>query len=144
MAFVTLEDFSGKGDCIVFSDAYRQYNQFLTQDSMIMVVGTAEPSGDALKIIAREVIPIEKVVEKFGRNVHISIQLGSVKEETIGLLKDVIKRHKGKYPCYFNVLTNESEQPYLLQSEKYAVNPDENFVNEVESILGPASVRFSP
>lgn len=143
MAFITLEDFSGKGECIVFSDAYRQYQVCLVEDAMVMVIGTAESNGDSIRIVAKEVVPMEKVLEKFTKNVVLSIKLNDTNENTISLLRQIFDRHQGKYPCFFNVISSSSDESQLFQSTNFGVNVTTEFVSEIEKILGPSSVRIS-
>jgi len=42
LAFIGLEDFTGKGECIVFSDPYAKYQPMLQPDAMVMVIGKGE------------------------------------------------------------------------------------------------------
>ncbi len=143
MAFLTLEDFSGRGDCILFSDIYKHAQQILRPDAMIMVIGNAEQSGDSLRIIAREVLPMSEVREKFTRSITLSLNLDTVKEEAVVRLKDIVERHRGKYACFFNVFQAETESPLRLQSTKYVVDLTDEFISEVEDVLGPDSVRMT-
>jgi len=143
MAFITIEDFSGKGEGIVFSDAYRQYQNFITEERMVMVIGSAESNGDSIRIIVREIVPVENVLEKFARNVILSINLDQVNENTIEELKGIFEKHKGKYPCFFKVISSQTEEPQLFQSNNYRVDLTSDFVNEVEKILGSSTVRVS-
>ena len=144
MAFISIEDFTGRAECIVFSDAYRQYQNILNNDAMIMVVGNAEHTGDSLRIIVKEIIPLESVKEKFTKNVVLAVRVKSVNDQSIGALKRIVERHQGKYPCIFNVIHEETEESLLLQATNYGVDLSDDFVTEVENILGPSSVRFSP
>jgi DNA polymerase-3 subunit alpha len=144
MAFISIEDFTGRAECIVFSDAYRQYQNILNNDAMIMVIGNAEHTGDSLRIIVKEIIPLESVKEKFTKNVVLAVRVKSVNDQSIGALKRIVERHQGKYPCIFNVIHEETEESLLLQATNYGVDLSDDFVTEVENILGPSSVRFSP
>ena len=143
MAFVTLEDFSGKGECIVFSDAFSKYQPLLDPESLVMVIGKAETSGEALRLIVSEVHPMDKVRERFTKNIVLSFKAEDVQEKAIGELRKVAERYKGKYPCYFNVVLPNEEKPQRLQSMKVEVGLSDQFIAEVEQILGPNSVRIS-
>ncbi|MDI6766046.1 MAG: DNA polymerase III subunit alpha [Bacteroidota bacterium] len=143
MAFVTLEDFSGKGECIIFSDAYRQYQSYLTEDAMVMVVGNGEQNGDSLRIIVKEVIPIGQVRERFTKKIIISMKLDNIQEETIATLRKVFERYEGKYPCFFNIIDPESAELHLFQSTKFNISLTDDFIREVENVLGQSSVKIS-
>ncbi len=142
MAFVTLEDFSGKGECIVFSDAYRQYQETLTPEAMVMVSGNAESNGDSLRIIAKEILPMDKVRERLARGVIVSINVDDIREQTVCELRKVADRHRGKCAFYFHLVRGGSEKTFRLQSTRL-VDPSNEFIVEVEDLLGPNSVRFS-
>lgn len=143
MAFVTLEDFTGKGECIVFSDAYRQFQQFLEPDAMVMVMGKAEHNGDALRIMVSDVLPMDQVREKFAKQITLSIKLSDVGVEVIPALKKVVERHVGKCTCNFNVIPEGEGAPLRLQSTRYVVKVSDQFIEEVEGILGRDCIVIS-
>jgi DNA polymerase III subunit alpha len=141
MAFVEIEDFSGKAECIVFSDAYTKYQQILHLDAMVMVMGKGEVNGEMLKILVNEVYPMERVREKFTKSIVLSIQVNDIQENTIIELRSLMEKSKGNCPCYFNVVQAGASR--LYQTRKFAVEPSDVFVGEARRILGPQSVRFS-
>ena len=141
MAFVDLEDFSGKAECIVFSDAFTKYQQFLQPDSMVMVIGKGEVNGELLKVVVGEVVPMDKVRERFTKSVILSINVNDVQEDTIVELRMLMEKSKGNCPCYFNVVQAETKKMY--HTRKYSIEPSDAFVGEARRILGPHGVRFS-
>jgi DNA polymerase-3 subunit alpha len=141
MAFVTIEDFTGKGDCIVFSDPYARYQDLLRVDTMVMVVGKGELNGDSLRILVNEVIPMERVREKFAKSVVLSIHVSDMQEQTVSRLREVMEHHQGNVPCYLNVLDTGSAQ--LFHARRYSIDASDGFVTEVTKMLGPRSVSFS-
>jgi DNA polymerase-3 subunit alpha len=141
MAFVDIEDFSGKAECIVFSDAYTKFQQFLHPDAMVMVIGKGEVNGELLKILVNEIYPMEKVREKFTRSIILSIHVNDIQENTITELRMLMEKSKGNCPCYFNVV--QAGASTLYQTRKFTVEPSDVFAGEARRILGPQSVRFS-
>ena len=140
MAFVTIEDFSGKADCIVFSDPYAKYQQLLRLDAMVLVVGKGEANGDSLKILVNEVHPIQTVREKFIKSIVLSINLKSLNEASITDLRLLMEENKGTCPCYFSVRDEDSTR--MFQSTRYTVEPSDKFLEQVSRVLGPQSVQF--
>ncbi len=141
MAFVTIEDFTGRADLIVFSDAFAKFQQHLQPDSMIMVTGKGEANGDALKIVVQEVFPMEKVREKFTKSIVLAININDIKEHTIVELRKLIERNQGNCTCYFDVFTSDQHMKY--HTKKYTIEPSDEFLTEVKKILGPQSVRLA-
>jgi len=142
MAFITMEDFTGKGEGIIFSDAYKQFNEILKEEAMILASGKAEQNGDSLRIIISEIYPMESVRERMTKGIILNIRAEEVPESAIDELRKVAERHKGKYPCLFNVILPNEGKPVRLQSAK-SVGATDEFFAEVETILGPNSVRIS-
>jgi DNA polymerase-3 subunit alpha len=141
MAFIGLEDFTGKGECIVFSDPYAKYQPMLQPDAMVMVIGKGEANGDMLKIIVNEVHPMDKVREKFTNGIILSIDLDDIKENTIVRLRQVMEEHRGNCPCYFSVKNAHSTT--MFQTRRFSVDASGMFVEEVRQMLGPHSIRFT-
>lgn len=139
MAFVSLEDFTGKGECIVFSDPFAKYQALLQPDAMVMVTGKGEANGEFLKILVNEVIPMEKVREKFTKSVILSIDVDEVQEDTILRLRKIIEEHKGSCPCYFNVRSDRSTSMY--GTRQFSVEPTGSFLQELRDTLGADNVR---
>jgi DNA polymerase III subunit alpha len=139
MAFVGLEDFTGKGECIVFSDPFAKYQALLQPDAMVMVVGKGETNGDMLKILVNDVYPMERVREKFTKSIILSIDVGEIRENTIVELRQIMEKHKGTCPCYFHV--RDAKATTMFHTRRFAVEPSESFLEEIRRTLGPHSVR---
>ena len=58
MAFVTLEDFSGSGEVLVFSEPYALHRELVTIDSLILVHGHLSKKEEDNKVIASEIISL--------------------------------------------------------------------------------------
>jgi DNA polymerase-3 subunit alpha len=140
MAFVTIEDFGGKADCIVFSDPYTKYQQLLRPDAMILVVGKGEVSGETLKILVNEVHPIETVREKFIKSIVLSINLKNLNESKITDLRLLMEENRGTCPCYFSVKDERSTR--MFQSTRFTVEPSDKFLEQVSRVLGAQSIQF--
>ena len=141
MAFVMLEDFSGKAECIVFSDPYARYAALLVPDAMVMVTGKGELTGESLRILVNEVFPMEKVREKFARSVILSINLNEVQEAAIVRLRELLEKNKGSCPCYISVTRDTARTMY--HAPRFTVEPTDEFVIESKRILGPQGIRFT-
>jgi DNA polymerase-3 subunit alpha len=142
MAFVTLEDFTGKADCIVFSDAFQKFNKILAPEAMVMVIGKGETSGDLLKILVNEVIPMESVRDRFTKSISLAVNLDVVSEDTVQQLRTIMERHRGKCPCYINVSGGGLSKKSVYLARNMSVEPSTQFIGLVKQLLGPSSVRL--
>jgi DNA polymerase-3 subunit alpha len=142
MAFVTLEDFTGKGECIVFSDAFQKFGKHLVPEAMIMVIGRGETTGDLLKILVNEVVPLENVRARFTKSVAIAVNLDAVSEDTILEVRKIMERHRGKCTCYFSVAGGGKGKNSLYLSRTMTVEPSAQLIGLLRQLLGPSSVRL--
>jgi DNA polymerase-3 subunit alpha len=83
IAFVSIEDFSGKAECILWSETYKKYAEFLKEDTAIYVKGKSEKGSDPVKIIVDEICPLEDVVEKMAKGYHVYLKVESASPEQI-------------------------------------------------------------
>jgi DNA polymerase-3 subunit alpha len=141
MAFVTIEDFSGRAECIVFSDPFAKFQQHIQQDSMVMVTGKGELNGDALKIVVNEVFPMERVREKFTKSIILSFNLNDIKENTIVELRQLLERNKGDCACFFDIVDSSKRKKY--QTRKFSVDPSDEFIQDAKRILGPQGIKLA-
>jgi DNA polymerase-3 subunit alpha len=139
MAFVTLEDFTGRAECIVFADAFARFQHLLQPDSLVLVLGKGEPNGDALKILVNEVLPLEQARERFTKRIVLSINLQDTQEETIVSLRRLMEQNRGTCPCYVNVTGDAGAR--VFQARRYTVSPSEQFLAEARRMLGPRGIR---
>ncbi|MBI3586560.1 MAG: DNA polymerase III subunit alpha [Ignavibacteriales bacterium] len=142
MAFVTLEDFTSKGDCIVFSDAFQKFDKYLQPDAMVMVTGRGEASGEMLKVLVNEVIPLENVREKFTKSITISLNLDQVTENTVIELRKAFEHNRGKCICYFDIKGGGLPENSLYFTRHMTVEPSAQLIGLLKQLLGPSAVRL--
>lgn len=143
MAFVSLEDFSGKGECIVFSKTFEKFGHLLHPDAMVMVIGKADVSGDSFKVLADEIYPMESVRSKFTKSIVLSLSVDEVQANAISQLRQVLEKHKGNCRCYINVIQAEKPKPAKFQAPRFGVDVSDEFLQEVRKIIGPHAIRIS-
>jgi DNA polymerase III subunit alpha len=95
MAFLTLEDFTGKAECLVFADAYERSAAFIVPDRPVMLTGKAEVSGDALRIVVEEVTGIANALQTLSLSLIISISTVSATKKQIQDGTDILERRRG-------------------------------------------------
>ncbi len=136
MAFVTFEDFSGKGEGIVFSDAYKQYHEVLRPDAMVLAIGKGERSGDAIKLIVNEIVPLELACARFAKGVVLSIDAAAMSEDTVADLRRVAEAHRGSIPCFFDVALPGGNVHKRFRSAKFQIEISDDFIEKVEQLIG--------
>lgn len=83
IAFVQVEDFRGKIECIFWSDAFSKYQSLLVEDVVLVFSGKISVDEDSsqIKMVVREVMSIEDSVKKLGKGYKIWIDLENPEQE---------------------------------------------------------------
>lgn len=145
-AVVTIEDFTGKRECIFWGKEYRDFGALITIERPIAVSGRIKKNGtsETATIVASQAMSIEAVRSAKTRGVVIKLEAnGEPPEKLIESLKSVIKRYEGNRTTYVVV-----ENPTFGQSRKYMlpqaykVTGDDDFVAEIESRFGKNKVLY--
>lgn len=144
MAFVTLEDFSGKADCLVFADAYERSVAHIVEDRPVVMTGKAEVSGDSLRIVAEEITGISQSLPELARSLIISISTVSATRKQIQDGIAFLEQHRGSgnAPCFFYV-SDGNGQTWNLVSRTLRIRVTRELLLELRSIFGASNVRIS-
>ncbi|MCX7983355.1 MAG: DNA polymerase III subunit alpha [Bacteroidetes bacterium] len=142
MAFLTIEDFTGKAECIAFADIYQKYSVLLQPGTIVMLVGKNDGSEDAIKVIINEVIPIEEVRAKFTKSVYVTIDLNTVTEDQVYQFVRLVRHYSGNCVCYMYFTGGNLSKNTLYYSRYYKVNPIPEFTNEIRKLFGDDSLRL--
>ncbi|HLF14917.1 MAG TPA: DNA polymerase III subunit alpha [Bacteroidota bacterium] len=143
MAFLTMADFTGKGECIVFADAFRQYQAILAPESMVMVSGKADPNGDLLRVVAAEIVPIDRVRDLYVRKIVFTLRAEDTDAAKVSALKKICDRHRGKFPCQFDLREAGAPDLFRFRATTVGVSLSDEFLDDVTSLIGADCVRLS-
>ena len=139
MAFFTLDDFSGSCESLMFSKIYEKSGQYVQEEKCVFIIGRPESSGDAVKLHIEEVIPLEEARERFTQSVKIYFDTEKNNLEKISQIKSIMEKHKGSFPVYVH-LANKTPRPRLFFLRDYRVDIADDFLNELNELLGEDSV----
>ncbi|MFA6233784.1 MAG: DNA polymerase III subunit alpha [Bacteroidota bacterium] len=144
MAFLTLEDFTGKAECLVFADAYERSAAHIAPDQPVVLTGKAEVSGDALRIVADQVTGISTALQTLTQSLIISISTISATKKQMQDGIDILERRRdsGNSPCFFYV-TDGNGQAWNLVSRGLRIQVTRDLLLELRSIFGASNVRIS-
>jgi DNA polymerase-3 subunit alpha len=142
MAFATLEDYSGTVELILFSDCYQKSREYIQADQMVLVTGRVSTrEQEASKLIGSEVLPLEKLTERFECQLVIKLET-NWSENRINEALQALENHRGKVPVLLAARANGSE--IYIKSRKYAVNLDFELLNRLKELLGDSGAYLRP
>ena len=143
MGVVLLEDWEGIVEVVVFPDTFAKTQRLLDADAPIIVRGKLDNDESVIKILASEIYPIERVEEVLSRTVTIRIDARTAPSDLAERLQPLIDEKRGSAEIIFE-LEFPGRYTALVRPNPYVkISPDREFVESVERICGPNTVRLS-
>jgi len=143
----TLEDFTGHGECIMFTQGYEKYKDILQNDLIVSVYAKPQEGGNGLKLLVDEIsilnkmdIPKQKDVE----SITIKIKTEKFNPELMQKFKKVLSNgdNSPKTKIFFDIYKNNSEHEILLL-EDYKLSYDDSSREELERIFGNDNISVN-
>lgn len=141
MAFFTIDDFSGSGECLMFSASYEKFKEYVVEENAVLIEAKTESSGDAVKLHVESVIPLDKARERYTKFVKVVVDAEKIEVDTVTQLRKLCEKYSGNFPVIIELLCN-GEESKIFRSEKFLITPSDKFIAEVTSLLGEESVSL--
>ncbi|KWZ95948.1 DNA polymerase III, alpha subunit [Anaerococcus hydrogenalis] len=132
MAFCSLEDMSGSIEMIIFPNIYKDFRNFLENDTLVMVSGNLQSSDDELKLIVSN---IKEIDENSFKNLYIKMDYIRYNE----IRKDLLENH-GSTP----VVINFSDKKKTVKLDKNLwIDQNSDIINYLKLKLGKDNVKLN-
>jgi DNA polymerase-3 subunit alpha len=141
MAFVAIEDMDGSTEITVFSKIYDSVSSVLTTDNPVLVQGQIQHDENSVKILADDIIPIEKAEEAWIAKVRLKLNMTRTSEKTLSTLKEVLTRHPGSCPGYVHLVDPDKTETIIALPETLKLKAGSALTREVKGLLGYAAVE---
>jgi DNA polymerase III subunit alpha len=146
IAFVHIEDFSGKAECIFWSDSFAKFQHLLVPDTMVMVCGKSQIDGsDSLKIVVDDMFPITEAATRLAKGVKIVTSRQKTTPEHIAKAHELMKAHPGKAEIVFTVYdtTVDATKPVAVyHAGEMRFAPEDSAVEKLMHLFGHKQVKF--
>ncbi len=129
MAFLTIEDWSGKIELVVFPDIFAKTSHFLNPGDKILVKGRVDEDS----IIAIMIVPLTVPFAE--------ISLLSVGGVILGEIKSLLRKNHGETPVFFKVKENASTSMVLVDSD-YWIEVGDELQKELRKIVGEKGFKI--
>ncbi len=147
MAMVTFEDLEGQIDGVLFADMYAEvkstYPGLLETDSIVFIRGRVDRRRETPSIVVSEMFPASEAVSRLTTGVALHIEAGRHNINVINQLKPILAKHQGRATVYAKIVTGEKKKVTLRLGRDFAIRVDDAVIEELESVLGPDSVKLA-
>jgi DNA polymerase-3 subunit alpha len=141
-AVVTIEDFTGKAECVLWSKIYNAYGMYLKTDTVVMIVGKVEFRGDNININVDELLSIEKAAESFGKGYNIWMDLEDTHLSQVTELYKLCNSPDAKNSLCFHITDKKNGLKKYYVADDVNISLEANVVNLIVEIFGKDRVRI--
>ncbi len=144
IAFVTIEDFTGHGEVVCFSNVFDRVQNYLQLDEVVMIKGEIEIRRGGLKIIGREVMPMWKVREQLVKSIVLHVDTRRVDEDDIDKLRGLCDENRGSCKLYFDIMAPDVPAgPQRVRSRHFVVEPTPELMTGMTRLFGRENISVS-
>jgi len=141
MAFVTIEDFTGSLELIVFSDCYEKTKSFIRVDAIVLASGRISTrEGQAAKLIVSNILPLDRLSEYYDCRLVVNIDRKDF--ERIPHWWKVLEKHKGSKEVV--LVTRKNGEELHIRPRNLRVKLDSKFIDNLKELLGEANAYLAP
>ena len=142
MAIVSLGDLDNFIEVLVFPKAYRKTPELIAEDNLVYIHGRLNLREEEPKLIAEDIMPLEKVKEKFTKAVLIKLTTTGLEKQMMNRVKWIIGRFKGQIPVFIELISPEGRKLRLSTDKELFVHPTDELIDELEKIVGVGNIKF--
>jgi len=141
MAFLNLEDLTGKIECVVFPRVLAEFEELLGTDEPLLVMGEVNLAESPRKFLPRKFFKLKKEAEDRITGVRLSLRLDQMHEHHLNKLKQTVMDYRGAIPIHLVFETNEGRARLPL-GEDFLVNPSPQMAAKLNEIFNDNVVKF--
>lgn len=140
MAIFKLGDMEGEVEVVVFPSAYTQLAKYLKEGEVIFLSGRVSRRDEEPKIVASDLKYIQDV---YGDIKTINVDLATVDQERLKILKEKLLSFPGKVPVYLHLDTVSHKSVKILVGEDLYVNANEELMNGIKEVVGEGNFSLT-
>ncbi|SHE76939.1 DNA polymerase III, alpha subunit [Fodinibius roseus] len=143
-AFLQMEDLHGTVEVIAFNEVYDRNLGMIQVDTLVVVDGSIDTRRGKPQIIANSFERIESMREKYQDQIELKLDIDTsqIGEEELHEMASLFEQNLGQTNVRFNVLSREAKRPFVMHVRKFVVDPNEELMGGLKSLLGKGSVAL--
>jgi DNA polymerase-3 subunit alpha len=144
MAFVTLDDRTGRLELAVFSDLYAQSRELLVKDTLLVVEGqvSVDEYTGGFKMAAEKLYNIDQARAAFSARLVIDVNADQASNGFVDELKEILgPAAQGKCPVHLRYQRAEAEAEIVLGDE-WKISPTNAVLERLSRLAGESSVHL--
>ncbi len=143
MAFITLDDRSGRVELAVFAEPFQQFRDLLAKDRLVIVEGdvSIDDYTGGTKMSAQKIYDISRAREAFAWRLMITVDASRAGNGFVNELGNVLKPFSsGHCPVYLQYM-GQSAKARIRLGENWCVHPTDELIHRLHELAGEVNVE---
>lgn len=141
MCFATLEDLSGKIECLVFPRTFAEYEELVSSDEPLILMGQVNLSEEPRKFFPNKIQKLGDQAEERVTGVRINVKMEKLNELKLEKFKQLLLSYRGSVPGHI-IFEGEDVRARLRLNEEFLMNPTPQMAARVNELFNDNSVQF--
>jgi DNA polymerase-3 subunit alpha len=137
-----IEDMSGSAKCVMWPDDFARFKEEIRDDVPYIIKGTVDRRREEPTLVINRVLTMEQAQRELARGLYLLLRLGRTPPDDVDRLGTVLRQTPGTCPVFLTIKDGADKFCVLKLGREFAVNPNTFAQEELETILGPNSVRL--
>jgi len=144
MAFFKLECLGGQAEILAFSSVFDKYKDLLDNDEIIFVSGRQTDTSDFsdLKIIADEIVALDKARDYYAKNVNIKFESEEMTPNDVDAIYILVQKYHGSCGLLFHVSVDKGKEQRIF-AHNIRVSSGREFIKKLRDIYGKDNIWVS-
>lgn len=142
MAYCQLEDLHGLVEVIIFPDLFRAAEPLIVPENIVRVTGTVDRQDKGAKIKGAKMESLTDLQMRAVARVNLRLHGAREGVPPLDRLRQVLQRHPGPTPLSMTLCLPPDLEADTAPLPNVTVLPSEQFVAEVEEVLGRGAVAL--
>ncbi len=141
MVVCTLEDLTGKIECVIFPKSYDDLRAKLDSDEPVLIHGTVKLSEDPRKLFPNKISNLKDEAKERISAVRIDLSLANLTVHRLEHLRRMILGHRGSVPLYL-IFEDKQAKCRMPLGEQFMVQPTAQFAARINEIFQTNCVKY--
>jgi DNA polymerase-3 subunit alpha len=144
IAFITLDDRSGRLELAVFSEVYQHHRDLIAKDRLLVVEGevSVDDYSGGLKMSAKILYDIDHAREAFAKRLVLELEQAQTVNGFVPALAQVLKPYReGRCPVRIDY-RRDGARAQLTLGQEWRVKPTDELVRRLSELAGAGRVRI--
>lgn len=142
MGYVTIEDYDGEVETVVFPSVWETVRPILAEDAAVAIRGRVQANERDVRVLAEEIIPLDKLrasAPSPAGVLHLYIDAAHDSNEVSQRLAGLFQKHHGKTPVIMHMMRTGQE---IYAAPKFYVNYSSEAERDFRMLLGERAVAL--